>query len=156
MKVRLANCASSAQFPVMSKLHACLAVSAWLATSVALAACENRYREHEPKTAPPPAASSVPRQPPLLSVPANDLKWDKPGVSDKQRQADAESCYTFARATIEHDIRIDRDRTTGLLDQDRGYGDVTLRQRMRRFSHGSQQTRLMNDCMTRKGYQRTR
>lgn len=119
----------------------------------ALTACEQRYRDHEPKASPPPA-SSVPLQPPLLSVPAQPLKWDKPGVSERQRQADAESCYAYARATIEHDIRIDSDRTTGLLDNDQGMGDIGLRQRMRRFSQENQQIRLMNDCMAGKGYQR--
>ncbi len=140
----------------MAKAHVFLAVSAVLATSLALAACENPYRGHEPKAAPPPAASSVPRQPPLISVPANQLNWDKPGVSDKQRQADVESCYAFARATINHDIRIDSDRAAARSEQTGGMGDIRLRQRMQRFSQGSQQTRLINDCMTRKGYQSTR
>ena len=136
----------------MSKKPALLALCALLATTVALAACENRYRKHEPMAS-PPAASSVPKQSPLLSVPANTLKWDKPGVSDEQRQADAASCYAFANATIEHDIRIESDRTAGRLDRDQGgIGEVGLRRRMQHFSHGNQRVRKMNDCMTRKGY----
>ena len=125
-----------------------------LAVGLGLSACGKSYRGHEPK-APPPAASSVPLQPPLLTVPAQPLAWDKPGVSDRQRQADVESCYAYARATIEHDIRIDSDRRAGLFNRDQGgLGDVALRQRMSRFSQENQQVRLMSDCMASKGYER--
>lgn len=125
-----------------------------LVFGLGLSACGKSYRGHEPKT-PAPAASSVPLQPPLLSVPAQPLAWDKPGVSDSQRQADVESCYAYARATIEHDIRIESDRRAGLFSRDQGgLGDVGLRQRMRRFSQENQQVRLMNDCMASKGYER--
>ena len=128
--------------------------SLWIVAvlAFALSACESRHRNHQPN-APVPPASSVPLQPPLLSVPAQSLQWDKPGVSDSQRQADVESCYAYARATIEHDIRIDSDRTAGLLDNDQGMGDIELRQRMRQFSQENQRGRLMNSCMESKGYQ---
>ena len=128
--------------------------SLWIVAVLALAlsACESSYRNHQPN-APAPPASSVPLQPPLLSVPAQSLQWDKPGVSDSQRQADVESCYAYARATIEHDNRIDSDRTAGLLDNDQGLGDIELRRRMRHFSQENQRVRLMNSCMESKGYQ---
>ena len=128
--------------------------SMWIVAilAFALSACESRHRNHQPGVAAPPA-SSVPLQPPLLSVPAQSLQWDKPGVTDSQRQADVESCYAYARATIEHDIRIDSDRTAGLLDNDKGQGDIELRQRMRHFSQENQRVRLMNSCMENKGYQ---
>ena len=150
--VRLANCARCAQFLAMLQ-HIRLR-TLWIVAVLALAlsACESPHRNHQPG-APAPPASSVPLQPPLLSVPAQSLQWDKPGVSDSQRQADVESCYAYARATIEHDNRIDSDRTAGLLDNDKGQGDIELRQRMRHFSQGNQRVRLMNSCMESKGYQ---
>lgn len=136
----------------MSKLSQFFPLCLVAVLAVVLSACESRHRNHQPN-APSPPASSVPLQPPLLSVPAQSLQWDKPGVSDVQRQSDIESCYAYARATIEHDIRIDSDRTAGLLDNDQGLGDIELRQRMRRFSQENQRVRLMNSCMENKGYQ---
>ena len=139
-EVRLANCTIRTQAFRMTRAHVFLAVSALLATSLTLAACESERESQVPAPSGPPSA----------------LSWEKPGVSDSQRQADFESCSESARATIERDVRMDSDRDAGRGEQTGGMGDVGLRQRMQRFRQGGQETRLINDCMTRKGYQPTR
>ena len=131
------TCFVRTKVPWVTKPHVSLAVSALLATSLVLAACESERESRAPAPSGPPSA----------------LSWEKPGVSDNQRQADFQSCSASARATTERDVRIDSDRDAGRANQSGGMGDVGLRQRMQRFRQGGRETELINDCMSRKGYQ---
>ena len=124
----------------MTKPHVSLAAAAALATSLVLAACESERESRAPAPSGPSSAES----------------WAKPEVSDDQRRADFQSCLASARATTDRDDRIDRDRDAGRANQSGGMGDVGLRQRMQRFRQGGRETELINDCMTRKGYQPSR
>lgn len=81
----------------------------------------------------------------------DSVSWNNPGVSPKQNRADLESCYGYAVGQVQHDIRIEDDRTA-MRDNDLGIGYFELQQSMTDFDHQNRRLSLFEDCMISHGY----
>jgi hypothetical protein len=80
--------------------------------------------------------------------------WIKSDAQSDRGRDDVESCYTYAQAQIDHDVRIDSDRGAAFESSNSGLGLTGLRGRMRNFEQRRRRPSLFNDCMVSKGYTR--
>jgi len=81
--------------------------------------------------------------------------WLKPDVANESYRIDADNCYSFARAQIAHDARIESDAGAAINDSTGGgIGLVQLRQRMNQYARSNRVPRLFGQCMEAKGYSR--
>jgi len=80
--------------------------------------------------------------------------WLKPGTANERYQADADDCYSYARAQTDHDARIESDAGAAFKDSTGGSGVIELRQRMSQFARTNRLPRLFGQCMEAKGYTR--
>lgn len=81
--------------------------------------------------------------------------WIKAEATPKQHKADIEDCYRYAWAQVDHDLRIESDRSAASVDSDFGTGFTDLTARMNLYEHRQRRTELIHDCMEGKGYERT-
>ena len=88
-------------------------------------------------------------------LPSFQSGWIKPGTSEEQHRADIESCYRYAFAQVDHDLKIDSDVAAARDDGDKGLGFTLLTQRMNLYDLKRRRTELINDCMEGKGYNQT-
>lgn len=88
-------------------------------------------------------------------LPSFQSGWTKPGTSEEQHRADIESCYRYAFAQVDHDLKIDSDVAAARDDGDKGLGFTLLTQRMNLYDLKRRRTELINDCMEGKGYNQT-
>ena len=84
----------------------------------------------------------------------NGAIWLKPGTTNQRYRADADDCYSYARAQTEHDARMESDAGAAFSDSTGGIGVVELRQRMNNFARTNRLPRLFGQCMEAKGYTR--
>jgi hypothetical protein len=84
----------------------------------------------------------------------NGVIWLKPGTANARYRADADDCYSYARAQTDHDARIESDSRAAFNDSTGGIGVVELRQRMNHFARSNRMPRLFGQCMEAKGYTR--
>ena len=85
-------------------------------------------------------------------LPAFQSGWAKQGVSQEQHRADIESCYRYAFAQVDHDLKIDSDVAAARVDDDRGLGFTMLTEKLNLYDLKRRRTELINDCMEDKGY----
>ncbi len=76
---------------------------------------------------------------------------DSSATADRSKP-DVETCYDSAQAQIDHDVRIDRDRSAAFDRSDAGLGLSALRQRMSIFEQSQRRRTLFTDCINAKGY----
>lgn len=88
-------------------------------------------------------------------LPAFQSGWTKPGTSQEQHRADIESCYRYAFAQVDHDLKIDSDVAAARDDDDKGLGFTLLTQKLNLYDLKRRRSELINDCMESKGYNQT-
>ena len=89
------------------------------------------------------------------TVPGPDgAVWLKPDAANETYRMDADSCYSFARAQLDHDARIERDAGAATRDSTAGIGLVQLQRRMNQFARSNRVPRVFSQCMEAKGYTR--
>ncbi|MFQ6017906.1 MAG: hypothetical protein ACE5KF_06890 [Kiloniellaceae bacterium] len=91
---------------------------------------------------------------PILLKGPDGAVWVKPGTGVGRYRADIEACDTYARAQIDHDVRIESDMGAAFDSSDAGFGLTALRHRMRSFERTRRRPALFSDCMNAKGYTR--
>ena len=65
-----------------------------------------------------------------------------------------EACYNSAQAQIDHDVRIERDRSAAFDSSDAGLGLTALLERMSTFGQSQRRRTLFIDCINAKGSSR--
>ncbi len=85
---------------------------------------------------------------------ANGIVLVDPSATADRSKPDVEACYDSAQAQINHDARIERDRSAAFDRSDAGLGLSALRQRMRIFEQSQRRRTLFIDCVNAKGYSR--
>ncbi len=85
---------------------------------------------------------------------ANGIVVVDPSAPADRSKPDVEACYDSAQAQIDHDTRIERDRSAAFDSSDAGLGLSALRQRMSTFGQSKRRRTLFNDCINAKGYSR--
>ena len=78
--------------------------------------------------------------------------WLRSTPSDTAYQGDVDSCYSYARGQIAHDVRIENDVGAAFQSEAGGLGLAALRGRMNRFERSNRMPSLFSSCMTAKGY----
>lgn len=101
---------------------------------------------------------TIPAEPPAAKTPSEITVpsggWSQAGVPLTRRQADFDSCFTFAKAQIARESQIDQDRLQGGDDRrfENQYGEATLTQRLDFYSERQRRDSLFASCMRSKGY----
>lgn len=80
--------------------------------------------------------------------------WLKPGTANEHYRSDADDCYGYAQAQINHDARIESDADAAFGDRARITASVALQQQMSQFGRDKRLPRLFGRCMEAKGYTR--
>ena len=62
-----------------------------------------------------------------------------------------EACYDSAQAQIDHDVRIERDRSAAFDSSDAGFGLTALLERMSTFGQSQRRRTLFIDCLKAEG-----
>ena len=62
-----------------------------------------------------------------------------------------EACYNSAQAQIDHDVRIERDRSAAFDSSDAGLGLTALLERMNTFEKSQRRRTLFIDCLKAEG-----
>ena len=62
-----------------------------------------------------------------------------------------EACYNSAQAQIDHDVRIERDRSAAFDSSDAGLGLTALLERMSTFGQSQRRRSLFIDCLKAEG-----
>ncbi len=74
-----------------------------------------------------------------------------PSATADRSKPDVEACYNSAQAQIDHDARIERDRSAAFDSSDAGLGLSALRQRMSTFGQSQRRRTLFIDCLKAEG-----
>ncbi len=85
---------------------------------------------------------------------ANGIVLVDPSATADRSKLDVEACYSSAQAQIDHDARIERDRSAAFDRSDAGLCLSALRQRMSTFGQSKRRQTLFIDCINAKGYSR--
>lgn len=80
--------------------------------------------------------------------------WLKSGTANERYRSDADDCYGYAQAQIDHDARIESDADAAFGDRARNTASVALQQQMSQFGRDKRLPRLFGQCMKAKGYTR--
>ena len=80
--------------------------------------------------------------------------WVQPEKTNERYRADVESCYSYAQAQIDHDVRIENDINSAFQGTSAGFGLTELRGRMNNFERRRRRPALFSNCMMAKGYNR--
>ena len=83
---------------------------------------------------------------------ANGIVLVDPSATADRSKPDVEACYDSAQAQINHDARIERDRSAAFDSSDAGLDLSALRQRMSTFGQSQRRRTLFIDCINSKGY----
>ena len=78
--------------------------------------------------------------------------WVRPEKTDARYRADVESCYSYAQAQIDHDVRIENDINGAFQSSSPGFGLAELRGRMNNYERRRRRPALFSNCMVAKGY----
>ena len=78
----------------------------------------------------------------------------RPSTTSEHYREDADSCYAYAQAQIDHDVRIESDVSAAFQSEAGGLGLARLRGRMNNFERSRRKPSLFNSCMVAKGYSR--
>ena len=148
----------------MNRLHLLLAA----ASVLALAACAPALKPGGPAATPgtltaPPQSTAAPTgqsgttateqsEDPIVGP--DGTVWLKTGVKSERYRADADDCFSFARAQVDRDERFENDAGAAISDSSGGNGLKELRQRMSQFERQNRLPRLFGQCMEAKGYTR--
>ncbi len=91
-----------------------------------------------------------------ITVPAlaNGIVLVDPSATADRSKPDVEACYNFAQAQIDHDVRIERERSAAFGRSDIGLGLTSLLERMSTFGQSQRRRTLFIDCINAKGYSR--
>lgn len=123
--------------------------------------CSSRHAPGD-RAGPPPASAlgatgaerpSGPTESPAETPSGGD--WRKPGITEAERLADSDACYSLARARVANDIRIDGD-----IDAARGQVNSTLfpdqgvARRVDGYYYKNERHAWFENCMGAKGYTR--
>ena len=74
-----------------------------------------------------------------------------PSATSYPSKPDVEACYNSAQAQIDHDVRIERDRSAAFDSSDAGLGLTALLERMSTFGQSQRRRTLFIDCLKAKG-----
>ena len=85
---------------------------------------------------------------------ANGIVLVDPSATADRSKPDVEACDDSAQAQINHDARIERDRSAASDSSDAGLGLSALRQRMSTFGQSQRRRTLFIDCINAKGSSR--
>ncbi len=85
---------------------------------------------------------------------ANGIVLVDPSAIADRSKPDVAACDDCAQAQIDHDARIERDRSAAFDSSDAGLGLSALRQRMSTFGQSQRRRTLFIDCINAKGYSR--
>jgi hypothetical protein len=88
----------------------------------------------------------------LVVVDPDGNVWIQPEKTDARYQADVESCYSYAQAQIDHDVRIENDINGAFQSSSAGFGLTELRGRMNNYERRRRRPALFSNCMVAKGY----
>jgi hypothetical protein len=80
--------------------------------------------------------------------------WLKSGTANERYRSDADDCYGYAQAQINHDARIESDADAAFGDRARITASSTLQRQMSLFGREKRLPRLFGQCMEAKGYTR--
>ncbi len=83
---------------------------------------------------------------------ANGIVLVIPSATADRSKPDVEACYDSAQAQIDHDARIDRDRSAAFDSSDAGLDLSVLRRQMSTFGQSQRRRTLFIDCINAKGY----
>ncbi len=97
--------------------------------------------------APPPAGVDTGSASGAAPAPAR-----APDTDSAQYRADLESCFSFARARIARDERMESDSSAAFDAYPQGLGMGEIRGRMNTFANRNRRSKLYSDCMSAKGY----
>ncbi len=82
---------------------------------------------------------------------ANGIVLVDPSATANRSKPDVEVCYDSAQAQIDHDVRIERDRSAAFDSSDAGLGLMALRERMSAFEQRQRRQTLFIDCLKAEG-----
>ena len=85
---------------------------------------------------------------------ANGIVLVDPSATTDRSKPNVAACYDSAQAQIDHDARIERDRSAAFDSSDAGLGLSALRQRMSTFGQSKRCRTLFIDCINAKGSSR--
>ena len=74
-----------------------------------------------------------------------------PSATSYPSKPDVEACYNSAQAQIDHDVRIERDRSAAFDSADAGLGLTALLERMSTFGQSQRRRTLFIDCLKAEG-----
>lgn len=136
-----------------------ITVSAALSLALSVAACAPGPGTRVPPPAPgvggaAPIAPAQPQAAPAQGAGEGTAGTQriKPDTTSQAYRADMDSCYSFARARVAHDRRIERDSTAAFDAFPTGLGLNQLRGSMNEFELKNDRASLFSDCMAAKGY----
>ena len=75
---------------------------------------------------------------------------DPSATADRSKPV-VEACYNSAQAQIDHDVRIERDRSAAFDSSDAGLGLTALLERMSTFEKSQRRRTLFIDCLKAEG-----
>ncbi|SMF79820.1 hypothetical protein SAMN06265365_13518 [Tistlia consotensis] len=129
-----------------------------------LTACAERGPTRPAGTAvPPPSAPAKVAPPPgaaepagsgtaPAAAPAPDTGQAAPAKPGQPSEEDVADCYRYAKATVEHDRRIERDRGSSFGFGSLGSDVGAISSQLSRVGEGSTFDRAYASCMAAKGY----
>ncbi len=82
---------------------------------------------------------------------ANGIVLVDPSATADRSKPDVEACYNFAQAQIDHDVRIERDRSAAFDSSAGGLGLTALLERMSTFGQSKRRRTLFIDCLKAEG-----
>ncbi len=82
---------------------------------------------------------------------ANGIVLVDPSATSYLSKLDVEACYDSAQAQINHDVRIERDRSAAFNSSDAGLGLTALLERMSAFGESQRRRTLFIDCLKAEG-----
>ncbi len=82
---------------------------------------------------------------------ANGIVLVGPSATSYASKPDVEACYNSAQAQIDHDVRIERDRSAAFDSSDVGLGLTALLERMSTFGQSQRRRTLFIDCLKAEG-----
>ncbi len=91
-----------------------------------------------------------------ISMPAlaNGIVLVDPSATADRSKPAVEACYDSAQGQIDHDARIERDRSAAFDRSDIGLGLTALLERMSTFGQSQRRRTRFIDCINAKGYSR--
>ncbi len=85
---------------------------------------------------------------------ANGIDLVDPSATANRSKTAVEACYDSAQGQIDHDVRIERDRSAAFDSWDAGFGLTALLERMSTFGQSQRRRTLFIDCINARGSSR--